>query len=313
MKIFDTQKIGQKIAATRKEKNLTQLELADALGVSYQAVSNWERGQSMPDIEKLPELASFLQLSLDDLLGNTAAAEVHSVTHDENIEATTIAEVAPLIKPRDLAAKVQGKKFSLAQLVEIAPYLSAETLHTFVNKREFSTGDLDDLEELAPYLASSDLLQLLQQFSAKIEEEDYEDLAELAVYLENEQMNTLFVQLSQHITDLGNLEDFFPHVADEILWQAAESCLAKDPTEVEFLEDLAPYLNEKQLGTLFQHFSATVDLDDAADLAPYVAEKDLLAFLTAHRKAHPDDALSTYEDFFPYLSEKSLLALLTEE
>jgi DNA-binding transcriptional regulator YiaG len=53
---FSTIMIGKKIANMRKEKNITQMELADAMGVSYQAVSNWERGNSMPDISKLPEL-----------------------------------------------------------------------------------------------------------------------------------------------------------------------------------------------------------------------------------------------------------------
>ena len=51
--MFDTRKIGMKIAALRKAKDMTQLELADKMMVSYQAVSNWERGNSLPDISKL--------------------------------------------------------------------------------------------------------------------------------------------------------------------------------------------------------------------------------------------------------------------
>ena len=42
----DMQEIGRRIAALRKAKNLTQAELAEQLSVSYQAVSNWERGVS---------------------------------------------------------------------------------------------------------------------------------------------------------------------------------------------------------------------------------------------------------------------------
>ena len=48
--MFNMKNIGQKICKFRKEKNMTQLELADRLNISFQAVSNWERGQSMPDI-----------------------------------------------------------------------------------------------------------------------------------------------------------------------------------------------------------------------------------------------------------------------
>ena len=46
-KMFDTVKIGKKIAELRKKKDMTQFELADRLGISYQAVSNWERGISL--------------------------------------------------------------------------------------------------------------------------------------------------------------------------------------------------------------------------------------------------------------------------
>ncbi len=46
--MFDMTDIGKKIAKRRKELNLTQVELADQLLVSYQAVSQWELGKSMP-------------------------------------------------------------------------------------------------------------------------------------------------------------------------------------------------------------------------------------------------------------------------
>ena len=48
--MFDMTKIGKKISQLRKENGLTQMELADKLAISYQAVSNWERGATMPDM-----------------------------------------------------------------------------------------------------------------------------------------------------------------------------------------------------------------------------------------------------------------------
>ena len=43
---FDMHRTGQTIARLRREHNMTQMALADAMGVSFQAVSNWERGVS---------------------------------------------------------------------------------------------------------------------------------------------------------------------------------------------------------------------------------------------------------------------------
>lgn len=60
--------IAEKIAELRKERELTQEQLGDRLGISGQAVSKWENGGSLPDILLLPDLCSILGVSLDDLL-----------------------------------------------------------------------------------------------------------------------------------------------------------------------------------------------------------------------------------------------------
>ena len=60
--------IGAKIKSLRKEKKVTQEELADYLHISSQAISKWETGVSSPDLDQLPRLAIFFGTSLDHLL-----------------------------------------------------------------------------------------------------------------------------------------------------------------------------------------------------------------------------------------------------
>ena len=62
-------KIARTIVKKRKEKGLTQDELAGYLGVSKAAVSKWEIGQSYPDITFLPQIAGFFNISIDELMG----------------------------------------------------------------------------------------------------------------------------------------------------------------------------------------------------------------------------------------------------
>lgn len=57
------------IAELRKAKGITQSELADYLGVSFQSVSKWENGTSMPDITLLPKLSEYFKVSVDEILG----------------------------------------------------------------------------------------------------------------------------------------------------------------------------------------------------------------------------------------------------
>ena len=59
--------LGKNIRQFRKTINLTQEELADKLGVSFQAVSKWENAQSAPDISLLPLLAEIFRCTIDDL------------------------------------------------------------------------------------------------------------------------------------------------------------------------------------------------------------------------------------------------------
>ncbi len=60
--------ISQKISEIRKARSLTQEQLGAKLGISSQAVSKWEKGESMPDIMLLPSLCEILGITADALL-----------------------------------------------------------------------------------------------------------------------------------------------------------------------------------------------------------------------------------------------------
>lgn len=65
---MDYEKTGKLIQEIRKEKELTQMSLADKLGVTDRAVSKWERGKSFPDVSMLRPLAEVLDVSVSELL-----------------------------------------------------------------------------------------------------------------------------------------------------------------------------------------------------------------------------------------------------
>ena len=61
--------IGENIKRLRHERNLTQEEVAAHLGISFQSINKWERGDGYPDITMLPALANYFSISIDDLIG----------------------------------------------------------------------------------------------------------------------------------------------------------------------------------------------------------------------------------------------------
>jgi transcriptional regulator with XRE-family HTH domain len=73
---MDAKNIGSFIASLRKEKRLTQMELAKLLDVSDKAVSKWESGAGYPDIAQFPVLANIFQVSVDDLMRGAVDTEV---------------------------------------------------------------------------------------------------------------------------------------------------------------------------------------------------------------------------------------------
>lgn len=180
--MFDTMKVARAIREARISKNMTQMNLADEMGVSYQAVSNWERGSSMPDIGKLEELCQILELSLDQLLGVKRQAEnvqkVIDYTNgkaEEPLSLETIGDVAPLMKPdmlSHLAEDVQGEDMNLGELCGLAPFVGAEVLDGLAVKAK--KVELGELCGLAPFLTRKTLESLVMRV-----DEDRLELSEL--------------------------------------------------------------------------------------------------------------------------------------
>ena len=71
--------IGENIKRLRRERDITQEQLAEIFNVSCQTISRWETDSSYPDIEMLPVIANFFNITVDKLMGM-----------DENLEAKKV-------------------------------------------------------------------------------------------------------------------------------------------------------------------------------------------------------------------------------
>ena len=76
--------IGKKIANTRKELGITQVELADKMAVTRQTVSRWESGAALPDVEKISQIATILNVSCDYLLKDDVENSVEEKTYNNS-------------------------------------------------------------------------------------------------------------------------------------------------------------------------------------------------------------------------------------
>lgn len=99
-------KIGKFIASKRKEQGLTQLQLAEKLGITDRAVSKWETGKSLPDASLMPELCKLLKITINDLL----CGEVVSV---ENYNKKAEKALLEMVKKEEM----QNKKLMMYENV----------------------------------------------------------------------------------------------------------------------------------------------------------------------------------------------------
>ena len=86
---MNQEKIGKFILKCRKEKKLTQIELAEKLGVTDKSISNWENGRNMPDLSLFKPLCEILDISINDLIsGEKLSKDKYQEKLEENIIST---------------------------------------------------------------------------------------------------------------------------------------------------------------------------------------------------------------------------------
>ncbi len=144
--------IGTTIKLYRKDKNLTQSELAELIGVSTQAVSKWETDAGLPDISQIVPLARVLEVSTDKLLGNT---DVSLEKEAEEIRGQ-IGGINLISCPErarnlySLASKFYNKHPDVPDIAVLA----LETYISLYSENEFDISNEDFLENCERYAAS---------------------------------------------------------------------------------------------------------------------------------------------------------------
>lgn len=264
--MFDTMKIAKRIKEARIARNMTQMNLADAMGVSYQAVSNWERGNSMPDISKLEDLCNALDLSVSELLGmeNTP---VEKILKQETLTVEELAEVAPILPPAEMeerarkTAKNTGKKYNIRELAELGPYVDEELMESLFEDAQVD--NLRDIQPLAPYLSEEMLDKLVRKFSG----DSCEGLDSLAVYLDESTLNWAANRCADKM-NMEMLRKLAIYLDEDILDKVAEVQIEQGNAAV--LTELAIYMDSDTVRKVAKALMAQGDLNSMKRIAIYM-------------------------------------------
>lgn len=117
---MDQKKIGAFIAQCRKEKKLTQMQLAEILNITNQAVSKWENGKGLPDVSLLEPLCTALDISLNELFsGEHISPEDYKGKAEENISDLFKEKQLAKLKPVKYVLEIFAKVTLFVSLVEL--------------------------------------------------------------------------------------------------------------------------------------------------------------------------------------------------
>ena len=244
--MFAMKEVGKRITEARRAKDMTQMALADALGISYQAVSSWENGRTMPDISKLPEISEILDISVDELLGKEAPAVQAALANDTEVTLTPedIAEAAPILPDN-----------RVEEMVETQMEPDAMEL------------DYDAVEPLLEYLDEDTCGKI---FHKLYEKGEYAKMEKMIDYVEEDAVDEVFLGM---VAD-GKEEacKLLDHVSDDAANQAFQSCVRNEWWEM--AKRMADYVDEDVIGAEMLSLAKAGKLDQLP-LFDYPDEDDI--------------------------------------
>lgn len=277
--MFSMEYTGRKISELRKSRNMTQMELADHMNISFQAVSNWERGNSMPDISKLPELAELFGITIDELIGGKLEL-LDSVVSEKTVEylqsnsitSDEFKEIAPILKPdqADTIFENVTPSFDLSEIADIVPFISRNIVNQLALQCS-ENGSYKDLDHLAPFVDKKILTSIAKKMIS-----EGKSIADLALFLGRENIDEYAMENYQ-LKGLSSLDDIAPFISKEILHQIAEKEFANNG--LKNFESIAPFMNTTLLNDFAQKAIQKDGIKAISPIAPFLDKTMLSTFV----------------------------------
>ena len=217
--MIDNIAVGRTIAGLRQSKSMTQQQLAAALNVSHQAVSKWETGAALPDVQTLLALTQLFGVTMEQLLRGEVPEDrlesrqtspleesIQNVGNFVNNIVTGIfrtdkreeepgdgAEEAPQTEPEYEDAPQAGPAdeaqdaFDVQKLLQMAPFMSKAAVDALLleNRAKLSA---EDIARFAPFVSQDCLVSLIQNAGSEI---SWDTLRRVAPFLKREMVDKL--------------------------------------------------------------------------------------------------------------------------
>lgn len=226
--MFDMKKFSIFLSEKRKNKNITQGQLADMVGVSHQAVSKWERGESMPEISKLASLSDAISVPTDEILAAMHNDEESDDCAEKYLDDRYFAlldktlvgdvyELAPHLSPETLSKAITEIVVSKgSEIASVLFQFADEKVLSQVAERVFEMECTKGRAHLMPYLSEKTLTKVVLN---KYANGEIKVLASLMPMIKNEKVADMVFEISVDKYDgtWNLLRPYISNVPDSVL------------------------------------------------------------------------------------------------
>ncbi len=205
--MIDNREAGRRIALLRQRVGLTQSQLAAMMNVSHQAVSKWEGGQALPDIQTLMKLTRFFGMTVEQLIGE----DCPEAAEPEEARGAEVEHPDEEVQPREAAA-AEVNQMNIQQLLQMAPYMTKEAVAEIALGME---GELsaNQIARLAPYMTPESVEALVEKHHPEF---TWDSLRRLAPHMRRETVDELARAIASGRQTVKPTEDAFNKTMNDI-------------------------------------------------------------------------------------------------
>ena len=271
--MFNMTQVGGNICRLRKAAGYTQMELADTLGISFQAVSNWERGVSMPDISKLNELSELFGVSIDEILENKRVSEI----------AKNVIENRPTID------------INIREIKEIAPILRDEQTDALLSQTAANGIDADEFASVAPFLSEDFIDDYAKKLLAE-NPQSMEPIMPIIAFVSEDVIDESAVRIVEKTGDLRNIVCAAAFISGDLLDYFADTVFEKTK-DIHSILPIVAFVSEDKIDEIARKVYAESGINAVVPIAHFVFEDTLNEMAKETLKKHGIKGISPIMSF----------------
>ena len=177
---MDYDKIGNLISSLRKEKGLTQVELANKLRITDRAVSKWERGLGCPDVSLLDDLSRILDISIIEILKGRRLDKDEIIDNKKIIESMNYSKESTNNKTKDIVNKVIITLIILISLLLV--FFNLKSMY-YINKKYYGSYTYET--DMSMFEDNKKYIEIIKNNQGIYSDEDYKKILEYINELDN--------------------------------------------------------------------------------------------------------------------------------